>query len=220
MPAAIHAVNSASLHPFLAKLRQGEPALIVAFGDSITCNSNCTNGAKQWPELLHTAIKDRFDNQAILLVNAGIGGETVLDGLRRLDRDVLRFRPDLTVVGFATNDSWRCTDVEFRDGIEQLCDRLAGGGSTILLRTAPPIMEREPPPPHLWRADHALRAKLEIIRNVAHTRQLALCDHYAAWLALEDQGRLLMENLMADEWHPNAVGHRLMFDQLLSLFPN
>ena len=213
-----HQARTERLAPFLAKLRAHTPALFVALGDSNTCNADFSAGAKQWPELLHTGLKERFGYQELTLFNAGICGDTVLEALARLDRDVLRFQPDLVIVCFGTND--RKLDVAtFRLGLNELCQRIEAAGATVLLRTTLPIMELEPAPPHIWKNDGELRERLDVVREVAQARQLAFVDNYAAWCEREDKGRLVIKDLMADQIHSNAAGHRLIFEQLLEHFP-
>lgn len=203
---------------FLIKLRAHTPALMVTLGDSNTCNADFSGGAKQWPELLHTGLKERFGYQELTLFNAGICGDTVLEALMRLDRDVLRFHPDLVIVCFATND--RKLDVStFRRGLNDLCQRIEATGATVLLRTPLPIMELEPAPPHIWKNDGELRDRLDVVREVARTRQLPFVDNYTVWCELEDKGCLVIKDLMADTIHSNAAGHRLIFEQLLEYFP-
>lgn len=213
-----HAQRTEHMEPFRAKLRARQPALLVALGDSNTCNAGFTSGAKQWPELLHTALAERFGYQDILLVNAGLCGATVQDAGRRLERDVLRFHPDLVIVCFGTNDRRLEPDV-FRRELASTCRRVRESGAVVLLRTTLPILERDPPPPHWWRGDDDLRERLAVVRDVAQAGGYALYDTYAAWLEAEAAGGIRPAGLMCDEIHSNAAGHRLVFEQLLELFP-
>lgn len=214
-----HVRQAEKLYPFLAKLRAHQPAMLITLGDSNTCNADFSGGAKQWPELLHTALKERFGYQELMLFNAGICGDTVVEALARLDRDVLRFQPDLVIVCFGTNDR-KLEVVAFRRGLQELVQRIEATGATVLLRTPLPIMELEPAPPHIWKNDGELRDRLAVVREVAEARVLAFVDNYAAWCEGEAQGRLVMGELMADPIHSNAAGHRLIFEQLLEAFPS
>ncbi len=213
-----YAENPEKLQPVLDKMLAKQPVLMVALGDSNTCNANFTEGAKQWPELLQEALKGRYGYQELFLFNAGICGDTVQDAGRRLDRDVLRYHPDLVIVCFGTND--RRLDLDtFRREFTAVCERLEKAGATVLLRTTIPIMEKKPEPAHLWKGDHDLRQRLEVVREVARERKLALFDTYRAWVEAEEAGNLDVPGLMKDEVHSNAAGHRLVFEQLLVLFP-
>ena len=213
-----HLLHAERLAPFLAKLRARAPAVMVALGDSNTCNTEFTAGAKQWPEILQSKLKERFGYQELMLVNAGICGDSVKDGNRRLERDVLRFQPDLVIVCFGTNDRHKLDEATFRKELRELCGRIESSGSALLLRTTIPIKETNPPPAHIWRSDHLLRARLDIVREVASELRYPLYDTYAAWREAEEAERLSMSSLMFDEVHANAAGHRLVAEQLMELF--
>ena len=67
--------------------------------------------------------------------------------------------------------------------------------------------------------DGELRDRLDIVREVARERKVAFFDTYARWCDLEAKGQLAIHDLMADTIHSNAAAHRLVFAQLLELFP-
>lgn len=205
------------LAPLVADLRAGRRRLLLALGDSNTCNTGFTSGAKQWPELLHSALKDACATQGLLLLNAGVSGDTVHDVLARFDHDVARFRPDLVVFHIGTNDAGRLDDDAFRAGVREVLDRLAALGATVLVRTAAPMMEREPL--RIYPHDHAGAAKRAILLAEADARGLAVVDIDRLWREAEARGELRIGELMADAVHTNAAGHRLVFEQLMRAFP-
>lgn len=213
-----HLARTEKVEPFRAKLRARQPALLLTLGDSNTSNAGFSDGAKQWPELLHTGLKERFGYEDLLLINAGVCGNTIQDAGRRLERDVLRFNPDLVMVCFGTNDRRLPADL-FRAELTEVCRRIQAAGAVILLRTTLPILEKHPPPPHWWKNDGDLRERLEVVREVAREEGHALYDTYTAWQEAEAMGHLVPADLMCDEIHSNAAGHHLVFTQLLDLFP-
>jgi acyl-CoA thioesterase I len=213
-----HIENAEKIRPFLDRLSAGEHLLLAALGDSNTCNAHFGRGGKQWPELLHQELRDHYNTQRILMINAGISGDSVREALARLDGDVLRFRPDLTVVCLGSNDANRLSDDEFRAGMDETLDRLEEAGSLLLLRTPTPIMEYEPAPEHLWTGDEKLRPKLDIIREIARERALAFVDTYAQWWDLESAGKLNVASIMHDAVHTNALGHQLVCRGLAPAF--
>ncbi len=213
-----HCLNTGVLDPFLGKLREQRTAVLVALGDSITCNATFTAGYKQWPELLHTELRSQYGTQRVLSVNAGICGDTAAGALKRLDSDVLRFGPDLTIVSFGSNDAGRCGPETFRKALVELIERLRADGSTVLIRTPPPVMELEPSPPHIWTDDDAHWRLIDIAREEAMRLGLALVDIHRRWRDLEQAGALHIEHLMHDCVHPNEHGHRLIARQLAPAF--
>ncbi len=75
--------------------RSTTPIVVVALGDSITEGATATRGSNgDWPSLLATRLQQACPDQ-VVLVNAGISGNKVMDhgrshsALARLDRDVI-----------------------------------------------------------------------------------------------------------------------------------
>lgn len=204
----------AAITPVLDRIRAKQTTVLVALGDSNTCNASFTAGGKQWPELLHSELRIHLASQRVLMVNAGICGDTALGAHHRLESDVLQFRPSLTFVTFGSNDIGQYSPAVFRDHLDHLVDHILESGSMVVLRTSPPVMERLPSPAHIWRANPKEDAAMDQVRSLAAGRGLPLVDHYAWWGALEQAGELQIGPLMHDEVHPNAPGHQLLARQM------
>lgn len=108
------------------------PIPTIAFlGDSITHGCfEVIEGTKRTLEVVcdfeavyHNQFKKilsmMFPFAQINIVNAGISGDTAQGGLQRLERDVLRFNPDLVVVCYGLNDSNKGKEYlnEYLDGL-------------------------------------------------------------------------------------------------------
>lgn len=93
------------------------PVTIAFLGDSVT--QGCFEVYKKYEGSIETVF-DRehayhnylnrifsilYPSVPISIVNAGISGDKAPHGLERLERDILRFSPDLVVVCFGLNDS-------------------------------------------------------------------------------------------------------------------
>lgn len=139
-----HYQRCESLPVFIDQLRGPARHWLCALGDSNTCNTQFTAGGKQWPELLHATLKDLAGTQTLMLANAGVSGDSVVEALARFDHDVARIRLALTILCLGSNDAKRLSDVEFDVGLNELLDRLATLGSQVLLRTPTPVWERTP----------------------------------------------------------------------------
>lgn len=199
------------LVPLLDRIRAKRYACIAALGDSNTANAHFTHGGKQWCELMHQELRDQYATQELTLVNAGVSGDSVAEALKRIDRDVIRFRPDLTIVALGSNDAKRLSDEQFRAGMVEAIERLQAAGSLVMLRTPAAVMEYEPKPEHLWPGDDHLKPKLAIIRELAAQRQLAFVDTYAQFWQLEREGKLRAIEAYDDAVHLNALGHQLVW---------
>lgn len=74
------------------------PPLIVCLGDSLT---SCGGKNGRYSDMLQVSLPEcRVENR-------GIGGDTVGGGLARLEKDVLKLKPDVVIVGLDANDCWR-----------------------------------------------------------------------------------------------------------------
>lgn len=74
---------------------------VVALGDSNTYGFGLPSEAA-YPALLEARL--RAQGVQARVWNAGINGQTVLQGLARLERDVFQRRPDVVLVAFGLND--------------------------------------------------------------------------------------------------------------------
>lgn len=211
-------LHTEKLNPFLDKLTAGRRMVMVFLGDSNTNNTNFTAGAKQYPELLHSKIKDHYNTQRLLMVNAGVSGDTIIDGLVRFTHDVGRFSPDLVVLAMGTNDSGPLSDVRFMDGMSQCIDRIEELGAIPLVRTPTPIVEYKPAPYHLYKNDVKLKAKVMAIRELVNRREIPMIDIYQMWHDAGEKETLDCSSLFCDEVHLNAAGHVRMFEDMLPLF--
>ncbi len=85
---------------------------IVCLGDSITRGYGVP-ASQAWPARLE-AILSRNARPPWQVINAGVPGDTILQGLARLERDVSPHRPDVVFIAFGLNDAHlarRSTDV-------------------------------------------------------------------------------------------------------------
>jgi isoamyl acetate esterase len=173
---------------------------VVFFGDSLT---EGTNGAS-YLRVLAERVRAEQALGAVELVNAGVGGDTVVNLLRRMERAVVAQAPDWVVVFIGCNDcmTWqvrrsllpagvasrryfrRHKDVRealsparFRDGLRMLVDALRErSAARIALCTPATIGESLTARP--WRR---LDRYAEVVRFVASERGCDLIDVHAAF---------------------------------------
>ncbi len=75
---------------------------VVVLGDSIAAGAPEAPSAV-WPALVQQQLDDDQPG-AWAIINASIPGETALQGLLRVERDVLRWHPHLVLIAFGLND--------------------------------------------------------------------------------------------------------------------
>ena len=78
---------------------------IMAFGDSITAAKEMNDEMERWPVMLQAALRERFPEALVTVLNAGVGGNTSREGLARMDRDVISHNPDCVLAEFGGNDA-------------------------------------------------------------------------------------------------------------------
>lgn len=127
----VKAKVGARLHrPTTASQKSSSALTVVCFGDSITNRGY----PKELAELFGTNT-----------YNAGVGGNTTRHALKRLERDVLRLRPDIVVISFATNDSRLAEDhvhvplAEYEANLNTIVDACKAATIRPVLCTVPPI---------------------------------------------------------------------------------
>jgi lysophospholipase L1-like esterase len=76
---------------------------IVCFGDSITFGEDLPFH-QSYPAVLASLLRERYPDLDVEVINAGIGGHTSVQGMARLERDVLWYKPHLVILGFGIND--------------------------------------------------------------------------------------------------------------------
>lgn len=161
---------------------------LVCFGDSLTQGVGAPSG-EDFPSLLAAALP-------IPVVNAGIAGETIADGLRRLERDVLSQEPRLVVVFFGGNDFLRrIPREETRRNLELTVERIQEAGAMVVLVG--------------FRAGLLTDETGPLYEAVARGRGVLYIPDALA-------GILSDPRLKSDAVHPNGAGYRKLADRLLA----
>lgn len=117
---------------------------IVCLGSSSTEGVGASSPGRTYPARLDALLRQRAQGRRIEIVNKGVGGETVADNLSRIERDVLRLRPDLVIWQVGTNDALVGLDpVAVRAQILDGVRRLKEGGAAVLLMDPQPLPHSE-----------------------------------------------------------------------------
>lgn len=170
---------------------------IVCFGTSITRGAPYVPEGDTYPAVLERRLNRRLrpDGIAVSVINSGVPGENTVEGLARIDADVLAHRPDLAVIEFACNDvryepHKRVELADFRVNLEKMVARIREVCTEIIICTPTPIVDAF----HVYSqqvdfyapwggCNNALMEYDEVIREVADDLELVLCDLKAAFLA-------------------------------------
>ena len=189
-------------------LEEGRPVRIVCFGDSVTGIYYHSGGRRAWSDLLGVALARIHPAAKVEIVNAGISGNTSADGLKRVDHDVLRHRPDLVVAMFGLNDMARVTADEFRDTLTALGQRIRSSGAELLLMTPNLVYPDDPRRPVSRLVEYS-----DIIHQVAGVLGIPVVDIGRTHAAIQSLDRPTWTGLMSDSIHPNLRGHKLFAEE-------
>ena len=208
------------------------PVLIVAFGDSVTQGYTKANTIEP-KYVYHQRLKEQLEIQYPLttfsVINAGVAGFTAEGSLGRLQRDMIRYQPDLVLIGFGLNDAvvLGVTGLEqFRYSLQTIIERIRAESESDLILLTPNFMVTSDNPNIHSTERHYLAGLLpiqtegilagyaEVIRKVALNNNLPLADVYQSWsdLALSgtDTNTLLANGLN----HPTAEAQKIPADLL------
>lgn len=216
------------------------PATIAFLGDSVTqgCFELFESGraidtvfdnksaySTRVSEILHTF----FPKAHINVVNCGISGDNAQNGLSRLDRDILPYRPDLVVVSYGLNDCGNGMG-----GLEKYTAALDGIFKHVKVTGAECIFMTENMmnthvschllnPRFIEIAEGTakrqnegiLDAYFEAAKKVAEENGVRVCDCYAKWKAMAAAGVNVTELLSNYINHPIRDLHYLFAYSLI-----
>jgi len=192
----------------LSKLRAGETVRICCFGDSVTGLYYHTGGKRAYTDMLGLALDRLFPDAKVEAINAGVSGNTTVDGLARIERDVLQHNPTLVTVMFGLNDMTRVPLAQYRANLKTIIDRCRSMGADVLLCTPNDVMTTT------GRSVEKLEQYCDAVREVGRARHVAVCDCYNDMEALRGVDALAWRLLMSDEIHPNMDGHQRIAEAL------
>lgn len=209
----------------LAKLREGAPVTIVAFGDSVTCGGGVGADKSLWYQYqFEKLLQDRFPKSRITMLTAGWGGASskrYLESPRGSEhdfiRDVIEPKPDLVTIEFV-NDAY-LDEAGVAAHYAGIVDQLQQNGSEVILIT-----------PHLVRPDWMGASTMQFdedprpyvrgLKQFGAARGIAVADASAEWTRLWRRGIPYITILANAINHPDERGHELFARVLLSLFPS
>ena len=194
-------------------LRQffGKHITLVALGDSNTEFNHWSNG-RNFLTMIACNAYTRY--AGITPVNSGHSGDDVPAALARLERDVLRFHPDVVIVTLGGNDSNTSTLEEFKKNYKKLLTILKEQVPAVITRTSNPAIDMKSGKEDLsWSACRSdfMAAVVEISKEMG----IHCIDHYSMWKASTEMrcsGELVM--LMGNGLHPNEFGHRRFYAEM------
>lgn len=217
---------------------------IVCFGTSITLGTPHVPDGETYPAVLERRLNRRLkrDRTEVTVINSGVGGENTVEGLARIEEDVIAHKPALTVVEFSCNDvryepHKRVELDDFATNLNAMVDRIEESCADIIVCTPVPIIDAMHPYSQEvdfyepWGGcNNALLEYDEVIRDVVSERGVVLCDLQKAFMdeavraefdgEIEDASDLTcIAHLVGryDGVHPTIEGQALIARELYRL---
>ena len=198
-----------------------EGPVVVAFGDSITLGSG-VKPEESYPAQLQALLREQTAVADLKVVNAGVGGNTVTQGLTRLEADVLAHQPRAVLIGFGMNDSVMVAAGQPRVPLEtfsatltEVVRRVQATGAQALLATVTPVLEEyyfERHPRDWYPDPEGLQPQLQrysdAIRSVAGQTGATLVD--LSCLKAAVHLRTPQNSGARDGVHPTPAGYAVM----------
>lgn len=222
--------------------RSGKKIPTIAFlGDSVTqgCFEIFTKNdgnietvfdkSSAYHNYLAEILNELVPEAPVNIVNAGISGDRAPLGYERLQRDVLAFNPDLTVVCYGLNDnSWGLENINlYTDALDNIFKELKDCGSEVIFMT--PNMQNTEVSPHLGNESFknlaqctaerekagVLKEYIEAGKAVAAKHNVKVCDVYSKWQKMASLGVNTTELLANKINHPTRKMNWLFAFSLL-----
>ena len=218
-----------------------EGVTIAFLGDSVT--QGCFEIYKKENNAIETVFDQRFSYERsvsdmlgmlfpmvpVNTINAGISGDTSGRGVARVERDVLRHEPDLTVVCYGLNDCG--TDEEsvakYTRNLRTIFELVRTSGSELIFMT-PNMMNTKVSPhisdPDFIRIAGAMAVKqndgffdkhINAAKALCTEMGVPVCDCYAIWKMLSANGVDTTELLSNKINHPTRDMNKVFAYELV-----
>jgi acyl-CoA thioesterase-1 len=187
---------------FAHKLASEEPITIVAVGSSSTAGAGASSTAASYPNQLAVELKQHFPNQSIAVINRGVGGEEVVDMLKRFDTGVLAEHPDLVLWQLGTNSVIRddkLSDTSIHDGLNKI---RAVGADVVLIdpQFAPKVIVKA-----------GVASMVELIATTAKREDVDLFPRFNVMKHWSEVDHMAFETFVSpDGLHMNDWGYACM----------
>lgn len=198
-----------SLPHVAAKLVEGKPVVIVAFGSSSTAGFGSTSPEFTYPNRLAAQLRRHYPTADITVVNRGKGGEDAPEMMKRLQTEVIDMNPDLVIWQVGTNAVLRNLDpAETAKLVEDGVARIQAAGADLVL------VDPQYSPAVNAKAENASRM-IKLLGKVAELRHVGFFPRFEVMRDWHEGQSLPFESfVIADGLHMNDWGYAC-FAQLL-----
>ncbi|MBX3742006.1 MAG: SGNH/GDSL hydrolase family protein [Akkermansiaceae bacterium] len=210
--AAVVSAAPPSLATFASKAERREPLSVVFFGGSLTFGANASDpNITSYRGRMMEWLRGKYPHTPITFHDAAIGGSGSQLGMFRLERDVLRHKPDLVFLDFTVNDGSDEMDEQSLASYEAIIRTLLRNDVAVM----PVVMLFK------W---HAEKPETTPPRHAEHLRLATAYGLPAADVCAEIQKKAKAGLKPADLWnmgdgaHPGDEGYQHFFEAVRDRF--
>lgn len=224
--------------------QSGKSITVVCLGDSVTQGifelapgtsdhfiGYVVDPEAAYPSLLLNALTERGIDATV--INSGISGNYVSDGIRRLERDVLNYDPDIVTVCFGLNDVCSGDAELYEYNLGALFDMIKAYNENIRIVFMTPNMLASRVADEVTDSyfntmvamgnveiteSGLLDIFMESAKKVCAEHNIPVCDAYSYWKNLYESGEDITSLLASYCTHPSREMHKVFCDMLIETF--
>jgi len=199
---------------FDRRARSGERLSVVFFGASLTWGANASDPMQtSYRAIIANRLEAAYPNAHFKFHDAAIGGTNSQLGVFRLQRDVLRHRPDLVFLDFSANDDIMSADPQRLASYESLVRRIVLDARAPVVQVVLPFM---------WDVKRGTTdgmKRRDAHHEIARAYHTALGDAISLCQERVTRGETTLEKLWPfDGVHPGDAGYIVFADAAWKAF--
>jgi acyl-CoA thioesterase I len=188
-------VASRNLSRFFAKIKAGQPVVVMGIGGSVTEGHSWAAMSAEW-------LRERFPGKQIAYVDGAYGGTPPWQTVFRMRRDILPHKPDLVFIEYSVNSyldnprNWLAEDGMIRQLLEQ---------------------PQRPEIVFVYVGNDKGDRDLEKVQPVARHYGFPEVDVRTHLQRKIDAGEVAWKDIAGDAIHPNQRGHAIYAEAVTAL---
>ncbi|MFH0975455.1 MAG: GDSL-type esterase/lipase family protein [Spirochaetota bacterium] len=193
----------------IKKMEQGNPVTIAALGDSLTYGWLVDKG---FLDYLKEMLLEKYPDCSLNIINKGIPGDTASGGLGRLERDVIKHKPDAVFVQFALNDAFTgYSPSEYSKNIQGIISRLNEKLDVDIIIITSIYMGYNI-------ESEVAKIFYNVLENIAVKNNIPIARVDKYWEGHIKDKTHFRTFVQEDLVHPNEDGYKLMAEAIMEIF--
>jgi lysophospholipase L1-like esterase len=178
---------------------------IIAYGSSNTEMHWHCEGEFNWVAWLNLCFREHIGKH-VVIINQGIGGDTVKGLLNRFDRDIIPLNPNAVIITIGGNDANRGISIEeYRSDLQTLITKTQKIGSVPILQTYYcPLYHK------MGKEFQEFPKFVKINRELAVENKIPIIDQYHYFEPFYRNNPKNYGKIMRDGLHVNPIGNLFM----------